>query len=117
SDGNWLRMADQKKGNIVKDSAQHFQYLTLHNINGLQFVIPRPAEKGEVKTVSGLKDKNKKDVIVLDITSNGETKQVELAGGQYNSQNSKEFSVGGLNFKMLYGSKILETPFSIKLND
>lgn len=117
SDGNWLRMADQKKGNIVKDSAQYFQYLTLHNINGLQFVIPRPAEKGEVKTISGPKDKNKKDVIVLDITSNGETKQVELAGGQYNSQNSKEFSVGGLNFKMLYGSKILETPFSIKLND
>ena len=117
SDGNWLRMADQKKGNIVKDSAQHFQFLTLHTINGLQFVIPRPAEKGEVKTVSGPLDKKKKDVIVLDVTSNGETKQVELAGGQYNSQNSKEFSVGGLNFKMLYGSKILETPFSIKLND
>ena len=117
SDGNWLRMADQKKGNIVKDSAQHFQFLTLHTINGLQFVIPRPAEKGEVKTISGPLDKKKKDVIVLDINSNGETKQVELAGGQYNSQNSKEFSVGGLNFKMLYGSKILETPFSIKLND
>ena len=92
SDGNWLRMADQKKGNIVKDSAQHFQFLTLHTINGLQFVIPRPAEKGEVKTISGPLDKKKKDVIVLDITSNNETKQVELAGGQYNSQNSKEFS-------------------------
>ena len=117
SDGNWLRMADQKKGNIVKDSAQHFQFLTLHTINGLQFVIPRPAEKGEVKTISGPLDKKKKDVIVLDISSNGETKQVELAGGQYNAQNSKEFSVGGLNFKMLYGSKILETPFNIKLND
>ena len=117
SDGNWFRMADQKKGNIVKDSAQHFQFLTLHTINGLQFVIPKPAEKGEIKTISGPKDNKKKDVIVLDVTSNGETKQVELAGGQYNAQNSKEFSVSGLNFRMLYGSKILETPFNIKLND
>lgn len=117
ADGDWLRMADQKRGKIVKDSTQHFQFLTLHTIDKLQFVIPRPAEKGEIKTVSGPKDKEKKDVIVLKVSSNGETQQLELAGGQYNSQNSKEFSVGGLNFKMLYGSKILETPFSVKLND
>lgn len=117
SDGDWFRMADKKRGKIVKDSLHHFQYLTLHNIGGLQFVIPKPAEKGEIKTVRGKKDKNKKDVIVLEVESNGEKQRVELAGGQYNSDNSKSFSVAGLNFRMLYGSKILEAPFSIKLND
>ncbi len=115
--GDWLRMADQKRGKITKDSIQNFQFLTLHNIAGLQFVIPRPAEKGVMKTVSGPKNDNKLDVIVVDINSKNETKRVELTGGKFNSQGSKEVSVAGLNFRMLYGSKILETPFSVKLND
>ena len=116
-DGDWFRMADQKKGNIVKDSLQNFQYLTLHNVSGLQFVIPRPAEKGVMKTTSGPKDDKKLDVVVVDIKSNGQTERVELTGGKFNSQGSKEVTVGGLNFRVLYGAKILETPFSIKLND
>ena len=115
--GDWFRMADQKKGTITKDSIQNFQYLTLHNIAGLQFVVPKPAEKGTMKTVSGPKNDKKLDVIVLDVTSNNETKRVELTGGKFSSTGSKELTVGGLNFRMLYGSKILETPFSVKLND
>ncbi|QOD62048.1 cytochrome c biogenesis protein CcsA [Polaribacter haliotis] len=117
ANGDWFRMADQKRGNIVKDSVQDFQYLTLHNIEDLQFVIPRPAEKGIMKTVSGPKDDKKQDLIIVDVTANSETKRVELTGGKFNSDGSKELAVGGLNFRMLYGSKILETPFSIKLND
>ncbi|AUC22241.1 cytochrome C biogenesis protein [Polaribacter sejongensis] len=116
-DGDWFRMADQKKGNIVKDSVQNFQYLTLHNVSGLQFVIPRPSEKGIMKTTSGPKDDKKLDVVVVDITSNGQTERVELTGGKFNSQGSKEVTVGGLNFRVLYGAKILETPFLVKLND
>ena len=115
--GDWFRMADQKRGAITKDSIQNFQYLTLHNVSGLQFVVPRPATKGIMKTISGKKDPKKTDIIVLDVTSNNETKRIELKGGKYNSEGSKEVSVGGLNFRMLYGSKILETPFSVKLND
>ena len=117
SAGDWFRMADQKKGFIVKDSLHNFQYLTLHNLAGLQFVVPEPAKKGTLKMVSGTKDSKKLDAIVLDITSKGETKRVELMGGKFNSDGNKELSVGGLNFRLLYGAKILEAPFSIKLND
>ncbi|MDG1038889.1 MAG: cytochrome c biogenesis protein CcsA [Polaribacter sp.] len=115
--GDWFRMADQKRGNIVKDSVQNFQYLTLHNVSGLQFVIPRPAEKGFIKTVSGSKDPKKLDVTVFDVTTNNETKRVELTGGRFNVDGVKELSISNLNFRMWYGAKILETPFSIKLND
>ncbi len=115
--GDWFRMADQKKGAVVKDSIQNFQYLTLHNVAGLQFVIPKPAEKGMLKMVRGSKDNKKLDVVVFDITTNKVTKRVELTGGQYNSQGAKEITVANLNFRMLYGSKFLETPFKIKLND
>ena len=116
-DGNWFRMADEVRGKIVKDSVQIFNYLSLHNIAGLQFVIPRPAEKGTMKVVSNPKKKNNLDVVVFDITTNNKTKRVEFAGTKYNASNSKEFSIDNLNFRALYGSKILKTPFSIKLND
>ena len=115
--GDWFRMADREKGIVAKDSLQDFQYLTLHNIGELQFVIPRPAEKGIMKTISGPKNDKIQDIILVDITANNKTERVELKGGKFNSDGSKEVSVGGLNFRVLYGSKTLKTPFSIKLND
>ncbi|EAR12299.1 Cytochrome c assembly protein [Polaribacter irgensii 23-P] len=115
--GDWFRMADQEKGKIVKDSLQDFQYLTLHNIGEMQFVIPKPAEKGIMTTVSGPKNDKVLDVIILDIITDTEKKRVELTGGKYNTDGSKEVKVGDLNFRLLYGAKVLETPFSIKLND
>ncbi|MDP2541123.1 cytochrome C biogenesis protein [Tenacibaculum discolor] len=117
NDGDWFRMADQKKGLIVKDSAQHFQLLTLHNVNGLQFVVPKSPEKGEIKTVRGKKDDKKYDTVIFDVTANGETKRVEFYGGKFNVDNQQQFSIGELNFRAWYGSKLLQTPFSIKLND
>ncbi|MFD2568118.1 cytochrome c biogenesis protein CcsA [Pseudotenacibaculum haliotis] len=118
TDGTWMRMADQRQGAVAKDSVQQFQLRSLYNVAGLPFVVPEPVKKGEIRTVRGKKRDDKKlDVLVLDVNVDGQTQQIELAGGQYNSQNSKQLSVNGLNFRLLYGSKILETPFSIKLND
>lgn len=117
ADGDWYRMADQKRGTIIKDSVQPFNYLTLHNIAGLQFVIPKPAEKGSVQMVRGAKNDQKLDVIVLDITTNNKTERVQLTGGKFNSLNSEKLTVDNLNFRMLYGSKTLETPFHVKLKD
>ena len=118
ADGNWMRMADQKRGTVTKDSIQPLQLRSLYNVAGIPFVIPQPVVKGELKTVRGEKrDDQKLDVLVLDVSVGDATERVELAGGKFNSQNSKQVSVNGLNFRMLYGSKILKTPFSIKLND
>ena len=116
-DGEWLRMADQARGRILKDSLEAFQYLTLHTIEGVQFVIPKPAERGFLKMVRGDKDSKNSDVLLLDIHTGGETERIEVSGGQYNSENTEKATVGDLNFQLLYGSKILETPFSVKLND
>ena len=117
NNGDWLRMADQKKGKIVKDSAQYFQFLTLHTIKGLQFVIPKAPEKGAMQTLSGEKDNKKYDTVIFDITTNGETKRVNFYGGQFNVDNIENFSLGNLNFRAWYGAKKRETPFSVKLND
>jgi len=118
TEGSWMRMADRVQGTAVKDSVQQFQLRSLYNIGGFQFVIPTPESKGMVQTVRGAKrDDQKLDILVLDIDVDGETKQVELAGRQYNTKNTQRFTLNGLNFFMWYGAKTLETPFNVKLND
>ena len=117
SDGNFQVMATQEKGSLQKDSIQDFKLRSLYNVAGLPFVVPQYPSKGNMKTISGDKDDKKLDVIVLDVTSNNETKRVELSGGVYNNDNFKEFKIDNLNFRMWYGARILETPFSVKLND
>ncbi len=117
NDGNFQVMATMEQGTIIKDSVQDFKLRALHNIAGLPFVVPQYPQKGNMETVSGPKNDKALDVIVLDVSTANGTERVELTGGQYVSENAKSFSLDGLNFRMWYGAKILETPFNIKLND
>jgi len=119
SDGTFMRMADQFKGTITKDSIQDFQLRSLYTVSGLPFVVPNPVMKGNMTTVRGAKNDRdlSSDIIVLDITTNNKTERVELTGGKYNALNSKQLTVDNLNFRILYGANTLETPFHVKLKD
>jgi cytochrome c-type biogenesis protein CcsB len=117
SNGTFFRMADQFEGTITKDSIQDFSILALHSIAGLQFVVPQYALKGTYKTISGDKNTNGLAQLEFDVIVGNETKQVKLQGGQFVIQPPTQFSVGKINFRMSYGAKQLELPFSIKLND
>ena len=118
NNGSWMRMADRAEGFIVKDSIQEFQLRSLYRIGELPFVIPEPVKKGELKTVRGAKkDDTKLDALLLDITVDEETKQIELYGGKYAPQRPTQFSLNGLNFRIDYGPQMLKTPFEVKLND
>ena len=116
-DGNFYRMADQYQGKIKKDSVQDFSLLAVHNIAGLQFVIPKGPIKGEYKTISGDKDQNSLAQLKFDVTVGSQTKEVKLIGGKFAIQPPTQFSVGDLNFVMNYGALQKQLPFSIKLND
>ena len=119
ADGTFMRMADQFKGTVTKDSIQEFQLRSLYTVAGLPFVVPNPVTKGKMTTVRGAKNDRdlSSDMIVLDVTTNNKTERIELTGGKYNARNSKQLTVDNLNFRMLYGSNTLETPFHIKLKD
>ena len=118
-EGTFMRMADQFKGTVTKDSIQDFKLRSLYKIAGLPFVVPNPVMKGKMTTVRGAKNDRdlSSDMIVLDVTTNNKTERIELTGGKYNSQNSQQLKVDNLNFRMLYGANTLETPFHVKLRD
>lgn len=119
ADGTFMRMADQFKGTVTKDSIQEFQLRSLYTISGLPFVVPNPVMRGIMTTVRGPKNDRdlSSDLIILEVTTNNKTERIELTGGKYNALNSKQFTVDNLNFRMLYGANTLETPFHVKLRD
>ncbi len=118
--GNFMRMADQFRGQVVNDSIQTLQLRSLYNMAGMQFVIPEPLVKGSYGIVKVAEDKvtdATQDALVISISANGETQEIKLLGGKGSSNFSDKIKVGGLDFSLSYGSKVYELPFSIRLND
>ncbi len=119
-DGSFMRMADQFSGTVVKDTVQELQLRSLYNMAGMQFVVPEPVIRGEygiVKVPDVEMTEQTRDALVVSISSNGETVEKKLLGGQGSSKFSQKFNVGGLDFSLRYGSKVYELPFEVKLND
>ena len=116
-DGTFFRMADKFEGTIVKDSVQDFSLLAVHNIAGMQFVIPQMPIKGSYKTIAGPKDASGLAQLEFEVKVGEETKTVKVSGTKFAIQPPTVFSAGNLNFKMSYGAMQMQLPFSIKLND
>ncbi|SHH68566.1 cytochrome c biogenesis protein CcsA [Winogradskyella jejuensis] len=117
-DGEYLTMATMTQGKLVKDSLQPLALRSRYVIENMQIVFPKPVVKGKFGVVKKSKIlKNDEDGVVLDITANGETKEIGLLGGQGSYNGFENINVGGLDIELFYGSKIIELPFSIKLND
>ena len=75
-EGNFMRMADQFQGILVKDSLQPLQLRSLYNTAGMQFVLPDSLTRGSygiVEIPDAEKTKFDQDAMILDVSANGET--------------------------------------------
>jgi cytochrome c-type biogenesis protein CcsB len=117
-EGDYMRMADQKKGKVVADSLQDLNLRSLYNMAGMQFVFPDPITRGRYDLVASEQpQKGQADGVVLKVSANGESKKVNLLGAKGIINDYKKVEVGGLEVYVRYGSKEYELPFAIKLND
>ncbi len=117
-DGEYLQMATMSEGLLVKDSIQPLMLRSRYVIGNMQMVFPKPVVKGVFDIVKKPRIlKTDEDGLVLSVTSKGETKKVNLMGGKGSSNAWRRVKVGELEFDFQYGSKVLELPFSVKLND
>ena len=117
-EGTYMRMADQKQGELVKDSTQTLMLRSLYNIGAMQFVIPEPVIKGEYDVVpTNPKTKQDMDAVTIKVTTGGESETATLLGGQGTIADPVQMNLGGLEIFMNYGSIEKELPFAIKLND
>lgn len=117
-EGEYMTMATMAQGKLPKDSIQPLHLRSRYVIGNMQIVFPQPVIKGrfDVVEAKGM-IKSNQDGVVLKVSTNGETKRVGVLGGKGSNSPFKQIKVGGLDFAFKYGSKVLELPFSIKLND
>ncbi|SDS63644.1 cytochrome c-type biogenesis protein CcsB [Gillisia sp. Hel1_33_143] len=117
-EGDFMRMADQFKGTVVADSTQVLMLRSLYNVGGMQFVVPEPVARGTYEIVpTKVKDKNQPDAVSLKVSTGGESKTVTIMGKKGIINPPEDLTLGGLDIHLNYGSKEMELPFSIKLND
>ncbi len=117
-EGDVLTMTTMAQSKLYKDSLQPFLLRSRYVIGNMQLVVPKPVVKGHFDIVQKSKIlKNDEDGVVLKVTTGGETKTVGLLGGAGMNSAFKQIKIGGLDFAFKYGSKVLELPFNIKLND
>ena len=82
-EGDFMRMADQFKGRVTKDTVQALMFRSLYNMSGTQFVFPEPAIKGKIDYVSNNDYKTKEDAALTVTVKSGDlVKDVTLIGGQ-----------------------------------
>ena len=117
-EGDYMRMADQAQGELLKDSTQNLMLRSLYNIGNMQFVIPEPVVRGKYEIIqTPQKGESQPDGLRLKVTSEGESEVVSLLGGQGFVNEPKKVSLAGLDIYVNYGSKEIELPFSIRLED
>jgi len=117
-EGDYMTMATQATGTLVKDSIQPLILRSRYQVAEMALVFPKPVVQGEFGIVKKSQLlRNDEDGVVMKITANGETKRLNLIGAQYLDGQFEQVNVGGLDISMKYGSITKELPFSIKLND
>ena len=117
--GDYMRMADQAKGKVAADSLQVLNLRSLYNMANTSFVFPEFAKKGKKTYVSNndFKDKKTDDVLVVNLTANGETKELTLVGSAGKQGIPQSVTIGDLDYTLFFGSKLYELPFALKLDD
>ena len=116
-EGSFMTMADQSEGEVVADSVQPFHMRSLYQLSATSFVIPEPPIKGSygvVKAEAG--EQPDGDALIVEVSSEGQTKTVTLMGGMGYAPNPVETEIAGLKLYMSYGSKQIELPFTVTLN-
>lgn len=117
-EGSVMRMADQQQFQLIADSIQDLKFRSLYTMGQMQFVLPEmPIVGKEGIMKSDVIDKNQPDGIKVKVSAQGQSKTVSLIGGEGMLEAMTPVKVGDFDISLRYGSKILELPFALKLND
>ncbi len=123
--GSWTKMADQSSGTFEPGKEYPFITGQLYDFGSVKLVPKQLYPKARVKVVAGKESAGgrrmktaTKSALVVTINYNGETKEVPLMGFGRGTQGIPEkVTVGGADFQLVWGSKVITLPFAIKLND
>ena len=117
-EGQRMQLSDRSLERVAKDSLHEFHLNSLYTLNNINFVVPEIFTNAKVDYVfSEDAEANPNNLLSLNVTVDGETKKVDLFGAKNWVSPYTRFNLGGLNFRVSYGSKNYKLPFSVTLKD
>ncbi len=112
-------MADGNTTFLEANKAHPFGVMKLYKFGSKQFVIKAYYQKAKTKLVSvpAEKDKRYSSAVVMNLTYKGTSKEIVLYGGKGFIGEEVNETINNVNFKINYGSKYIDVPFSLYLRD
>src|SRR5699024_5618360 len=82
--GSVMTMATQETEDVYANEKQDLKLRALYDLAGMSFVLPQPIIKGDlaITRAEGEDIASSKEGLIVDVTSNGETKRMYLLGGK-----------------------------------
>ena len=120
NDLDYFLMSEQIAGNLPKEVVHDLKLKTLYRIADVSFVPIAFYEYGKMSLHNsnpGSNDKNKDDALVMQITVNDTTKELNLLYREGFVPTEHEITIDSVTATISYGSEIITLPFSLYLRD
>jgi len=114
-----LTMATQQSDSIPSGSLSNLKLRTLYSSRSFNFVIAdfKPAALVKLESSERKMSSTSLAALELKVSVDGEEQQFPISGGPGEEGNPRNVVIGKLPLSFSYGAKIVDLPFSIKLND
>ncbi|NAW50761.1 c-type cytochrome biogenesis protein CcsB [Elizabethkingia argentiflava] len=114
----YMTMATQKMGRLQKDYLDSLKMRSLYTIGELKLVVPEGVQKGKLIEYEGDKkrDAATPDLLRLMVIGPKTRQPVDIWVDKNNPNMAKQVAIDGKNIMLGFGPKILQTPFSLKLD-
>ncbi len=112
-------MMENTVDTLVKENIYQLETLKIYNINGKNIVFNNLFTSAKTKLVSAHHGSmiSAIDAVIFDVTHEGKTIEVPVLGGKNMLGVPVEKNLGAVTVSLAYGSKNIEIPFSLYLND
>jgi len=116
---NHINMAANTSEVLVPDSMHAFEPMNLYKFGSTSIVLKQYLQSAVTKLVSteGQEGMSSMDAFTARVKVDGESTKVNVFGGKGYLSRNAEVEIGGVKVLINYGSKVIQLPFSIKLDD
>ena len=118
-DVEFMKMSNQEKGLLKKETKHILSKKTLYTIDGKNMVFKNHFSNGSISQVPGSMKNNqeKSDLLQIKLTVNNNDTLISLFGNKGVISPKNYFSFANLFFSFGYGSQTMNLPFAIYLHD
>ncbi len=108
---------EQIQDTILKDSIAEFNHNFAYNSVSSAIVLTTKYKNAKIEMVSGEPEESKIDALLLNVIVKGKKETVSILGGPDFEANMQPVNVNGAKLNIGYGCKVIQLPFSLKLNN